>query len=230
MPETNVVKLMERDYFLKVYADRDFLMFEYYNSCGFQLKIGVNPFSRLGFGAMVWEAALGLCQYFEKEEIRFSDKKVIELGAGTGILSILVALLGGDVTITDKSELLKLIKRNVSYNIPSSLKPQVHVSALHWGHNHTLFPLDYDYILCSDIMYFHYNIPLILKTLLHLCSKKTIIYFASTMSYSQNVTRLGYVTLSQYFQTELVCRYDVKDVNVYRMIPNTPPTVQLDNL
>ncbi|XP_038672792.1 EEF1A lysine methyltransferase 3-like isoform X2 [Scyliorhinus canicula] len=171
--------------------------------------------------------ALGLCQYFEKEGIRFSDKKVIELGAGTGIVSILVALLGGDVTITDKPELLSGIERNVSFNIPSSFKPQVKVRALRWGLDINQFPSDYDYILCSDIMYIHDSIPLILETLLHLSNEKTTIYFASTLSYGKNVTRLGHVTLSQYFQTELVCRYGFKDINVYRMCLNTPTTLQL---
>ncbi|XP_038673425.1 EEF1A lysine methyltransferase 3-like isoform X2 [Scyliorhinus canicula] len=174
--------------------------------------------------------ARGLCQYFEKEELIFSNKKVIELGAGTGIVSILVALLGGDVTITDKPELLNRIKRNVSFNIPSSFKPQVKVRALRWGLDINQFPSDYDYILCSDILYLHGSIPLILETLLHLSNRNTIVYFASTMFYGQEVTRKGHVTLSQYFKTELVCRYDAEDVNVYRMLLNTANTAHLPNL
>ncbi|XP_072329520.1 EEF1A lysine methyltransferase 3-like [Scyliorhinus torazame] len=224
-----MMKLMQRASSLYIFEDDDFRRKEFYETCGFTLEIGVNSCSGLGFGSSVWEAALGLCQYFEKEGITFSDKKVIELGAGTGIVSILVALLGGDVTITDQPELLNGIERNVSFNIPSSFKPQVKVRALRWGLDNSLFPSDYDYILCSDIMVFHDSIPLILETLLHLSNERTIVYFASTMSYGQNVTREGHVTLSQYFQTELVCRYDVEDVSVYRMLLNTPTAVQLLN-
>ncbi|XP_038673426.1 EEF1A lysine methyltransferase 3-like [Scyliorhinus canicula] len=224
-----VMKLMQRASSLRIYEDGDFRRKDCYQTCGFTLEIGVNSHSGLGFGSTVWEAARGLCQYFEKEGIRFSDKKVIELGAGTGIVSILVALLGGDVTITDQPELLNGIERNVSFNIPSSFKPQVKVRALRWGLDNTLFPSDYDYILCSDIMYFDDSIPSILETLLHLSNERTIVYFASTMSYGQNMTREGHVTLSHYFQTELVCRYDVEDVNIYRMRLNTPTAGQLLN-
>ncbi|XP_078059939.1 EEF1A lysine methyltransferase 3-like [Mustelus asterias] len=166
--------------------------------------------------------ALALCQYFETEGIRFPDMKVIELGAGTGILSILVALLGGDVTITDQPALLRQIERNVSFNIPSSFKPRVKVRALCWGRDHTLFPSDYDYILGSDIMYFYETIPLILQTLLHLSNENTVVYFASRMAYGQKMIGYGYVIMSRYFKTELVCRYEVKDINVYRMVRKTP--------
>lgn len=36
--------------------------------------------------------ALSLCNYFENQKVDFRDKKVIELGAGTGIVGILAAL------------------------------------------------------------------------------------------------------------------------------------------
>ncbi|XP_072329697.1 EEF1A lysine methyltransferase 3-like [Scyliorhinus torazame] len=239
-----MMKLMQRACFVHMYGDNDFRMQEYYDTCGFKLRFGVNPYSGLGCGSIVWNAnatmsplgskvsltaifALGLSQYFEKEGIRFSDKKVLELGAGTGIVSILAALLDGDVTIPDKPELLNQIEWNVSFNIPSSFNPQVKVRALRWGRANSLFPSDYDSILCSDIMYFHDSIPLILEILLHLSNDKTTIYFASTMSYGKNVAIQGHVTLSQYFQTELVCRYNDEDVNVYRMRLNTPTKTQL---
>ncbi|XP_078420594.1 EEF1A lysine methyltransferase 3-like [Cetorhinus maximus] len=215
-------KLMERVSYQFIQEDDDFTRKEYYETCGFHLEIGVNPLSDLGFGTTVWEAALALCQYFEKEKIRFWNKKVIELGAGTGLLSILTALLGGDVTITDKPELLKQIERNVSFNLSPSFKHHVKIRALSWGCDHILFPSDYDYILGSDILCFPENIPLILDTLLHLSNENTIIYFGSNMSYGRPLISNGYVILSQYFETELVCRYKASDVNIYRMTRKTP--------
>ncbi|XP_072329512.1 EEF1A lysine methyltransferase 3-like [Scyliorhinus torazame] len=212
-----MAKLMEKASWQRIKEDDDFTWKEFYQTCGFHLEIGVNPLSRLGFGTTVWGAALGLCQYFEKERIQFSDKKVIELGAGTGIVSILVALLGGDVTITDKPEILKQIERNVSFNVAPSFKHRVKVRSLRWGRDHHLFPSDYDYILGSDIVTFHQDVPFILESLLHLSNEKTIVYFASTMYYNQQSISEGHLTLSQYFETELVCRYEAKDVNVYKM-------------
>ncbi|XP_067897820.1 EEF1A lysine methyltransferase 3-like [Heterodontus francisci] len=219
-----------------------------YSFCGFILEIGVKSVSNQEFGTVVWDAvsliikddirtlvrkyqasekhevgsALGLCQYFEEQKMSFSQKKVIELGAGTGILSILTVLLGGDVTITDKPQLLKQIEQNVSINIPSSFRPRVKIHALSWGYDHTLFPSEYDYILGTDIMYTRASVPLILKTLQHLSNEKTVIYFASKMSIGCGLVSSGYETLSQYFDSDLVYRYENKDVNLYRMRKKAP--------
>ncbi|XP_070350961.1 EEF1A lysine methyltransferase 3 isoform X2 [Equus asinus] len=62
--------------------------------CGHVLSITQNFGSRLGVAARVWDAALSLCNYFESQNVDFRGKKVIELGAGTGIVGILAALQG----------------------------------------------------------------------------------------------------------------------------------------
>ncbi|XP_032145054.1 elongation factor Ts, mitochondrial isoform X2 [Sapajus apella] len=62
--------------------------------CGHVLNITQNFGSRLGVAACVWDAALSLCNYFESQNVDFRGKKVIELGAGTGIVGILAALQG----------------------------------------------------------------------------------------------------------------------------------------
>ncbi|XP_078420603.1 EEF1A lysine methyltransferase 3-like [Cetorhinus maximus] len=176
-------------------------------------------------GARMWDSgtaygltqALALLQYFEEQKMSFVQKKVIELGSGTGILGILTVLLGGDVTITDKPEVLKQMEWNVAVNIPSSCRSRIKVRALSWGYDHTLFPSDYDYVLCADIMYDFASFPLILKTLLHLSNEKTIIYFASTMSMGYTLINSGYQFLSQHFNSKLVYRNEAKDVRVYKM-------------
>ncbi|XP_028742136.1 EEF1A lysine methyltransferase 3 isoform X1 [Peromyscus leucopus] len=60
--------------------------------CGHELSITQNFGSRLGVAARVWDAALSLCNFFESQNVDFRGKKVIELGAGTGIVGILAAL------------------------------------------------------------------------------------------------------------------------------------------
>uniref|UniRef100_A0ACB8EMD2 Uncharacterized protein n=1 Tax=Sphaerodactylus townsendi TaxID=933632 RepID=A0ACB8EMD2_9SAUR len=64
-----------------------------YRFCGHELNIAQHHGSRLGVAAPVWEAALALCDYFEEHKLNFWGKKVLELGAGTGIVGILVSLL-----------------------------------------------------------------------------------------------------------------------------------------
>ncbi|XP_074949850.1 protein N-lysine methyltransferase METTL21A isoform X3 [Phalacrocorax aristotelis] len=48
---------------------------------------------RLGVAAVVWDAAVVLCAYLEMGGIDLSDRSVIELGAGTGLLGIVATLL-----------------------------------------------------------------------------------------------------------------------------------------
>ncbi|XP_060690397.1 EEF1A lysine methyltransferase 3-like [Hemiscyllium ocellatum] len=217
MSESKIASVLKKP-MTEVFTEADNLKYKlFYPVCGFLLEIALKPIVNTEFGTMVWNAGLGLCQYFEEQKMDFSHKKVIELGAGTGILSILTVLLGGDVTITDNPQLLQQIELNVSANIPSSMKSRVQIRALSWGLDESQFPSDYDYILGGDIVYNRSSLPLILKTLQHLCNESTVIYFASTMSISRELITSSYRTLFQYFDSDLVCRYENVDVNLYRM-------------
>ncbi|XP_078266037.1 EEF1A lysine methyltransferase 3-like [Rhinoraja longicauda] len=209
--------LLKRVSLRAVHKDENFSMVDSYHVCGFLLEIGVRPFSELGFGTAVWGAGRALCHYFEKQKIKFSNKKVIELGAGTGMLGILAVLLGGEVTITDRPGLLKNIERNVSANVLYPDRLRAIVSALSWGYDHTLFPSDYDFILGGDILYDPASVPLILRTLQHLSNERTTIYFASSMSIHRRMISFTYQKLSEYFHIDLVDRYEEEDINVYRM-------------
>lgn len=56
-----------------------------------QLEIG-------DVGCVVWDAALVLSKYFETKDFDYGkqlhEKNVVELGAGTGVVGIIVATLG----------------------------------------------------------------------------------------------------------------------------------------
>lgn len=75
-----------------------------------------------------------LIKYFENLEefpmTFWQGKQVLELGAGTGIISIALALLGCNVVSTDLGDLLDLIKKNVELNnVP---KHRIRVEELEW--------------------------------------------------------------------------------------------------
>uniref|UniRef100_A0A2K5TN94 Methyltransferase like 21E, pseudo n=1 Tax=Macaca fascicularis TaxID=9541 RepID=A0A2K5TN94_MACFA len=70
------------------------------------------------YGAVVWPSALVLCYFLETNAKQYNmvDKNVIEIGAGTGLVSIVASLLGAHVTATDLPELLGNLQYNISRN------------------------------------------------------------------------------------------------------------------
>ncbi|KAL6086339.1 hypothetical protein STEG23_000137 [Scotinomys teguina] len=182
--------------------------------CGHELSITQNFGSRLGVAARVWDAALSLCNYFESQNVDFRGKKVIELGAGTGIVGILAALQGGDVTITDLPLALEQIQDNVRTNMPSGGRAKV--CALSWGIDQHGFPGNYDLVLGADIVYMEPTFPLLLGTLQHLCGSHGTIYLASKMREEHGTESFFRHFLPQYFQLELAQRDEDVNVNIYR--------------
>lgn len=81
-------------------------------------------------------------------------KRVLELGAGTGLLGIYLSLLGASVTMADNNELvLSLLRRNVERN-----KSSAQVVALDWcnqdAHLQFLQPdKPLDYVFGADCVY-----------------------------------------------------------------------------
>ncbi|KAJ1933072.1 Protein-lysine N-methyltransferase efm6, partial [Linderina macrospora] len=77
---------------------------------------------KLGVGATVWDAALVLSKYIEKQvslgSLDLSNKTVLELGSGTGVVGLSVALIEptAKVILSDKQELLPLLLHNVDLN------------------------------------------------------------------------------------------------------------------
>lgn len=68
-------------------------------------------------GMKTWGAALVLAKRLIAEPMLLSKaKRVIELGAGTGLVGITAAKLGADVTLTDLPEIVTNLKRNVEAN------------------------------------------------------------------------------------------------------------------
>ncbi|GAB5573983.1 protein N-lysine methyltransferase METTL21A isoform X1 [Prionailurus iriomotensis] len=204
-----------------------------FSFCGHVLSITQNFGSRLGVAARVWDAALSLCNYFESQNVDFRGKKVIELGAGTGIVGILAALqvlaevmssgkfsrpmkfgFGGDVTITDLPLALEQIRGNVQANVPAGGRAQVR--ALSWGIDQHVFPGDYDLVLGADIVYLEPTFPLLLGTLQHLCGPHGTIYLASKMREEHGTESFFQHLLPQHFQLELAQRDEDENVNIYR--------------
>jgi len=68
-------------------------------------------------GLQVWRGALVLCDYVIENRDLMTQKHCLELGAGTGLLSIVLAQFAACVTCTDRDEsILELCRHNIITN------------------------------------------------------------------------------------------------------------------
>ncbi|XP_078089373.1 EEF1A lysine methyltransferase 3-like [Mustelus asterias] len=188
-----------------------------YVFCGFNLKITGFMDAEMGVSSYIWESGLVLCQYFEKANISFTGKKVIELGSGTGIVGILAALLGGTVTMTDLPEILKQINNNIAINIPSACRHRLKVRALTWGEDHADFDNDYDVVLGSDLVYSSSSYPALVDTLRYFCHRGTTVYLSSEFRNGNGSLLFHEVMLPTHFNCQIIDRLEAKYIAVYKL-------------
>ena len=99
------------------------------------------------FWAVLWPAALGMAEYFWINA-DFCGKRVLELGAGLGLVGIVAAAKGAQVVQTDFiSDAIKLAEENAKMNGISKIEYKL----ADWRD----FPLEeqFDWIIGSDILY-----------------------------------------------------------------------------
>ena len=71
-----------------------------------------------GLHTTVWEAAIAFyCFALSNQAPAFAGKRVLELGAGTGLVGLTLAAFGADVVLTDLPDAMPLLRHNVSHNL-----------------------------------------------------------------------------------------------------------------
>jgi predicted nicotinamide N-methyase len=162
-----------------------------------EIEQGWNPQQRMdGTGACVWDAAITLCDHLCERPQLVEGRRVVELGSGCGVLSIVAARLGARcVHATDLEQALLLLARNVWLNEAAAGQAQggdagggVTVGCCNWGNAlhaervRAQCPGErVDLILGSDLVYRQDRTTFValLTTLAELSSPDTDILFAS---------------------------------------------------
>lgn len=129
----------------------------------------------LGPGARVWESGVllaQLCVSQHKKHGVFSDVSVLELGTGTGILGICLALLGANVVATDQHQMLPLCEVNTAANAGriAAAGGSFDVEELEWSDAPLLTDFfkenDYfDWVVGSDLVYTADKVPHLLAVI-----------------------------------------------------------------
>lgn len=141
------------------------------------------------YGAVMWPAALALCHVLETntQDFDLRDKTVLELGAGTGLVSIVASFLGAYVTATDLPDIMSNMKSNLMRSTKGRSRHPPQTAELSWGHDlDVLFPKShyrYDYVLAADVVYHHAFLNELLATMKYFCRPGTKLIWANKVRF-----------------------------------------------
>lgn len=103
---------------------------------------------RLPYGAMLWPSSIALAHDLFARSEQLADKRVLELGAGTGLPGIVAESLGASVLQVDRNQVaLHLCRMNAQRN--ANQRVQVREEDWESFHSETAF----DFIIGADVLY-----------------------------------------------------------------------------
>ncbi|XP_016129897.1 protein N-lysine methyltransferase METTL21D [Sinocyclocheilus grahami] len=164
-------------------------------------------------GCVVWDAAIVLSKYLETEQFScvqsavstWSSKNIIELGAGTGLVGLVAATLGANVTVTDLEDLQLLLQLNIRKNQHLIHTGSITAKVLKWGGDVEEFLPPPHYILMADCIYYEQSVEPLVETLKLLAGPETCIiccYEQRTVGVNPEIEKRFFELLLQEFQTE----------------------------
>ncbi|KAG8000567.1 Protein-lysine methyltransferase METTL21C [Nibea albiflora] len=174
------------------------------------------------YGALIWPGAIALCQFLDnnQQQVNLMDKAVLEIGAGTGLLSIVASLLGAWVTATDLPDILSNLTFNLLRNTKGRSRYTPQVSALTWGQDLDRgFPYPtfrYDYVLAADVVYHHNCLEELLQTMRHFCrpGSRTTLLWANKIRFQSDLRFVECFKSS--FNITLLVELPQQEVTIYQ--------------
>ncbi|XP_038145615.1 protein-lysine methyltransferase METTL21C-like [Cyprinodon tularosa] len=192
---------------------------ESFNFAGHEINIRESMDS---YGALIWPGGIALSQFLEnnQQQINLMDKAVLELGAGTGLVSIVASLLGAWVTATDLPDILSNLSFNLRQNTKGRSRYIPQVAALSWGQGlERNFPFPsyhYDYVLAADVVYHHNFLEELLTTMLHFCrpGSGTTLLWANKIRFQSDLQFIE--CFKSRFNTTLLAELPQENVWIYK--------------
>jgi predicted nicotinamide N-methyase len=118
------------------------------------------------YWSVLWRSGVALARELDREEL--DGKRVVELGCGLGVPSLVAARAGADVLATDgDSEALELLTRNAQAN-----DLQVETATIDWADAGALVARGpFDLALAADVLYEPESVDLLLALFPRLAPK-----------------------------------------------------------
>lgn len=174
---------------------------------------------RIPYWAELWPAAIGLSKYLVEYDIINKQSKVIEMGCGLGLPSIIAGKLGAEVTLTDYlADALLFAKQNWELNNHVNARFEI----LDWRIPNPAFAADL--VLASDITYekrFFEFLPNAFRTL---CKPGGSIIVsdpsrAVAQDFFQNIIKEGFNVNKISYDIQPILGGKTVAVNVYHLKP-----------
>lgn len=116
--------------------------------------------SYAALGTTVWDGSIALAKMFDNREVFplsfLKSCRVLELGAGCGLVGIYLCLLGAKMTVlTDMHFCIKTLKDNMTSNVTGSCRDRIKVMEYTWGKSTTELIKDglFDLIVAAEVLY-----------------------------------------------------------------------------
>jgi len=173
-------------------------------------KIVLHQDHRLNKGGIFWDGSYLLLKYFLNIETTWKSEsneklpiRILEIGSGTSVPSIVTGLLGYQVVTTDLPFLLPFVEKNVYENLPQG--QNVKVKPLEWGNEEHMRNISerFDYIIGAELIYVEEAFDNLVKTLRYFSDENTKVIMTHKIRIPER-TELFFKKLSKEFDFESV--------------------------
>jgi predicted nicotinamide N-methyase len=140
------------------------------------------------YGGRVWDSGFVLSGWLQEDRLR--GTRVVELGAGAGLVGLCCAHMGAEVTLTDGAEsLLELLEGNLELNRAAiaARGGSARAALLEWGSGEHIFEVasrhgPFDVLIGSDLCYDAHIHPFLADTIDALAGPQTAVVLASPIA------------------------------------------------
>ncbi|KAH6788898.1 S-adenosyl-L-methionine-dependent methyltransferases superfamily protein [Perilla frutescens var. frutescens] len=190
-------------------------------------------------GTSVWPCSLVLVKFAERwhplrcaaahnpyaDLLNFTNKRGVELGAGCGVASMGLYLLGlHDVVVTDIAPVMPALKHNLKRNKPV-LKKSLKTAQFYWGNEEQTNSLKppFDFVIAADVVYLEETVAPLIRAMERLVADDGVVLLGYQLR-SPEAHELFWAMCGDVFEVEKIPHehlhpeyaYEEADVYVFR--------------